>query len=308
MPGPAEFIQRMVHRFETGASVNWLRRALVVAVILALAGFYLGNEFRGLATSQAMDQAQIGREIARGHGWGTKFARPRSIAQLLVHGKNVPDKIWYDTYNAPLPPLVNAIALFPIKSHLIMTPGDIMYIGDRAITVMAVLLFLLSVVVLFFLARRLFDQPLALMACSLVLLCDMFWQYSLSGLPQMLMLFLFNCSAYALFRAVEARYGGGFVGFWLALAGVGFGLLALSHALTIWIFVAAFVFAIFFFQPRGWAALIMLATFSILYFPWLIRNFIVCGHPGGIAIYSILDGMDNNGRGWGGGGPLRIFR
>ena len=46
---------------------------------------------------------------------------------------------------------------------------------------------------------------------------------------------------------------GGPVGIWLAAVGAGFGLLALSHALTIWIFVGALIFAVFFFRPRGWA-------------------------------------------------------
>jgi len=275
-----------------------MRRGLIAAVIAVIALFYLTHEFRGLATSQAMDQAQIGREIARGHGWRTNFARPRAIGQLLAHGKNVPEKVWIDTYNAPLPPLVNAFALFPIKSHWKMTPADISYLGDRAIAVMSILLFLLSVVVLFFIARQLFDQRLALMTCALVLLCDMFWQYSVSGLPQMLLLFLFNCTVYALVRAVEARYRGGRVGVWLVLVGIGFGLLALSHALTIWIFVAAFVYCFFFFRPRGWAALIILAAFAIVYFPWLIRNYLVCGNPGGLAIYSILDGMTHPEAAW----------
>ena len=136
------------------------------------------------------------------------------------------------------------------------------------------------------------------MTCALVLLCDMFWQYSLSGLPQMLLLFLFNCTVYVLVRAVEARYGGGRVGTWLALVGLGFGLLALTHALTIWILVATLVYCFFFFRPRGWAALIVLAAFAIVYFPWLIRNYLVCGNPGGLAIYSVLDGMTHSESGW----------
>ena len=150
MPGSAEFVQRLVHTLEAGSPAVWMRRGLVVLGIVILSLFYLMHEFRGLATSQAMDQAQIGREIARGHGWRTHFARPRGIGQLLAHGKDVPRKIWVDTYNAPLPPLVNAIALFPIKSHWKMTPADFMYPGDRAIAAMSILLFLLSVVVLFF--------------------------------------------------------------------------------------------------------------------------------------------------------------
>src|SRR5216117_1192839 len=122
MPGPAEFIQRAVHTFETGSPVIWLRRGLIVFLILALAWFYLAHEFRGLATSQAMDQAQIGREIVRGHGWRTNFARPRAIGQLQANRKNVAQKIWSDTYNAPLPPFVDAVALWPVKSHWQMSP------------------------------------------------------------------------------------------------------------------------------------------------------------------------------------------
>ena len=179
-----------------------------------------------------------------------------------------------------------------------MTPAQVIYLGDRAIAAMSIFLFLLSVVVLFFIARRLFDQRLAVMACSLVLLCDMFWQYSLSGLPQMLLLLFFNGTVYALLRAIEAQYTGGFVGAWLALAGLGFGFLALSHALTIWIFVAALIFSVLFFQPRGWAALILLSVFAIVYFPWLIRTYFVCGHPGGLAIYSVLDGIRHSEAGW----------
>ncbi len=298
MAGSAEFIQRMVHTFEEGAPAIWLRRGLIVAAITGISIFYLIHEFRGFGTAEAMDQAQIGREIARGHGWKTNYARPRQIGQLLSHGKDVPQKIWYDTYNAPLPPLVDAMALFVIKSRLKTVPEDIIYVGDRMIAAMCIGIFLLSLIVLFFLARRLFDQRLALMACSLVLLCDMFWQYSLSGLPQMLMLLLFNSTFYALLRAVEAQAEGGRLGLWLALVGVGFGLLALCHALAIWIFAGALVFCVFYFRPRGWAALIMLAAFAILYLPWLIRNYVICGNPFGLAVYSILDGMGHTEIGW----------
>ena len=82
------------------------------------------------------------------------------------------------------------------------------------------------------------------------------------------------------------------------LAGVGFGLLALTHALTIWIFLGALVFCVFFFRPRGWAAVIVLVPFVLLYTPWLIRNYVICGHPGGVAIYSILDAIRYSEAGW----------
>jgi 4-amino-4-deoxy-L-arabinose transferase-like glycosyltransferase len=297
MPGSAEFVQRAVHALEAGALAVWVRRCLVAAAIITLAIYYFYH-FRGLATSQAMDQAQIGRAIASGHGWRTNVVRPRAIGQLQESRKNIAQKIWSDTYNAPLPPLVDAVALWPIKSHWKMTPRDLVSAGDKAIAAMSILLFLLSVLVLFFTARRLFDQRLALLACGLVVLCDMLWQYSLSGLPQMLLLLLFNATIYALVRAVEAQYDGRRVDRWLTAVGVGFGLLALSHALTIWIFAGALVFCICFFRPRGRTVMILLTAFAVTYAPWLVRNYVVCGHPGGVAIYSVLDGVRHSEAGW----------
>src|SRR3954464_4716067 len=151
MPGPADFIQNTIHRLETGNTALWLKRGLSAIALIVVVAIYM-THFRGLATAQAMDQAQIGRHIASGHGWMTSFVRPRAIAQLQAHGKNVTQKIWRDTYNAPLPPLVDAIAIFPLKRHWHMNPGDLTYVCDQAIVLMSLLFFFASVGVLFFLA------------------------------------------------------------------------------------------------------------------------------------------------------------
>ncbi len=291
MPGPAEFVQRTVHQLEAGGAAVWIKRGLALAVIAGIALFYFIHEFRGLATSQAMDQAQIGRNIANGEGFKTDFIRPLAIGQLQRAHKDVARRIWYDTYNAPLPPLVNALALRPIKFAWKMTPQDVIYAGDKIIVFVSVCFFLASIIILYFIARRLFDERLALLGCALVLLCDTLWQYSLSGLPQMLLLFLFNATLYALLRAVQAQYEGGRVGTWLIAVGLGFGLLALTHALTVWMFVAVLIFGVFFFRPRGWAAIILLGTFLLLYGPWLARSWYLTGNPGGVAIYSFFDHM-----------------
>ena len=291
MPGPADFIQRSVHALEEGGLAVWIKRTLGTLVVAGLALFYMVHEFRGLATSEAMDQAQIARNIASGQFWRTDFIRPRAVGQLQEAGKNVAKNIWHDSYNAPLPPLVNAFALWPFKAKWKMTSRDIVYAGDKAIAFAAICFFLASVAILYFIARRLFDDRLALLGTALVLLCDMNWEYSLSGLPQMQMLFLFNATLYAIVRAVQAQYGGGRVGIWLALIGLGFGLLALSHALTIWMFLGALVFSIFFFRPRGWAAVIVIGVFLLTYTPWLVRTYAITGNPAGVAMYSVLDGI-----------------
>ena len=299
MAGSEEFVQRAVHALEAGGLAVWIKRVLIATGIVALSVYYLWpGHFRGLATSQAMDQAQIGRAIASGQGWQTNFVRPCAIGQLQGHNKDVPRQIWYDTYNAPLPPLVDALALLPVKAYWKMSTRDFVYTGDRAIAVMSIILFICSVGVLFLTARRLFDRQLAVFACGLVLLCDSIWQYSLSGLPQMLLLLLFNVTIYALVRAVEKQYAGNSPIIPLVLSGVGFGLLALSHALTVWIFLAALIFSALFFRPRPMAAGLMFAAFTIVYIPWLVRTYLVCGNPAGVAIYSVLNNVGHNEAGW----------
>jgi 4-amino-4-deoxy-L-arabinose transferase-like glycosyltransferase len=290
MPGAADFIQKSVHAIEAGSVAPWLRRALLLAAIIGLAVYHL-YYFRGLATSQAMDQAQIGREIASFHGWRTNFIRPRAVAQLSAHGKPVGRYIQHDTFEAPLAPLVNAVGLRLVKAHWQMTPRDLIYIGDKVIVIESIALFLLSVVVLFFLARRVFDERLAYLACAFVLLSDLFWQYALSGLPQMLMLLIFNCTLYALVRAIEERNAQRPLNFWLGAVGAGFGLLALAHALTLWIFAGAFPFFVFYFRPRLRSAAIVLGIVALMYAPWLLRNFILTGNPAGVAFYSVLSGI-----------------
>src|SRR5580704_8160635 len=237
MPGSEEFIQTAVHALEAGGASVWVKRGAVALGIIAIAAIYL-YQFRGLSTSQGMDQAQIGRAIARGEGWHTKVARPRAVGQLQRHGRGVAEKIWVETYNAPLPPLVDAVALVFVKPYWKIGQRTIVYAGDRAIAMMSIMLFVGSVAVLFLVARRLFDRRLALLACGLILLCDAMWQYSLSGLPQMLLLLLFNAAVYLLACAIEAHYAAESTTKWLIAAGAVFGLLALTHALTLWIFLA----------------------------------------------------------------------
>jgi hypothetical protein len=297
MPGSEEFVQSAVHALEAGGVAVWVKRGAVALGIIALIVLHF-YQFRGLSTSVGMDQAQIGRAIASGEGWSTKMARPLAVGQLQAHGKDVARNIWFDTYNAPLPPLVNAIALVPAKAFWKMDVRTIVYAGDKAIATMSILLFIGSIAVLYYTARRLFDQRLALLACGLIILCDAMWQYSLSGLPQMLLLFLFNSTTYLLVRAVEAQHRDESPLNWLIASAVGFGLLALAHALTFWIILAGLTFAAFYFRPRGWAALIMLAVCALIYLPWSIRNLVVSGNPGGVAVYSIFNDIAHGEWGW----------
>lgn len=279
-------VQEFVHAIEEGGWVPVVRLLLILALTCGVAVLFLIFDFKGLSHSKGMEQAQIARELSRGHGFSTKFIRPAALAQFDANKVAVPRDAIPDTYHAPLNPLINAPFLWLAKSKLGMTSKDIVYIGDRIVATVAVLCFILGVGVSYLTVRRLFDGRIAAVSSGVVLLSLKYWQFAVSGLPQMLMFLLFSLCVYCLLRAVQARSDEGAPLLWIFLAAIGFSLLALAHGLTIWIFVAAVVFVAIYFPKRLLNLGIMLGIFIVVYAPWLIRNYKVCGNPAGVAGYA----------------------
>ena len=317
-------VQSFVHALEQGRLAFLVRIILGVAIVLAIGLILLGWKFRGFAEPTAMDHAQIGREIARGHGWSTQFLRPLAIGQidknlgvLPREGENFPD-----TYNAPLPPLMDALAVKIAGTKMEFGKGEYIAPAERLIVALSMLCFLGAVGVQYLLLRRLFDARLAFWASALTLVSDLCWQYTLTGLPQMLMLLLFNGALYALVRAIEinkaievitgeafSSTGGSGVTLeeaqaagartpravlWLAVAGVLFGLLALTHALAVWLFIGALVYAAVTFRRRGPIALVMLLAFVLVCTPWIVRNYRVSGSAFGVSWVALYDGLSGS--------------
>ena len=306
-------VQGFIHSLEQGSLARYLRWGIIAVVILAVALIFLGWKFRGFQTAEAMDQAQVAREISRGHGWSTKFIRPLAIWQLEKNGGPLPKTNFPDTFNAPLPPLVNALAVKMAGNKSEFKAGEYVAPAERFIVALSMLLFLGSIVVEYFLLRRLFDARLAFWAATLTLLSDLCWQFTLTGLPQMLMLLLFNAGLYSLVRTIEAHLGlnepttamtdeGAVlvrpsifaVPGWAALTGVFFALLTLSHGVTVWLFVGLLAFAGVYFRRRPAAVFMMLAAFALVCTPWLMRNVHVSGNPFGLAGYTIYDGISSS--------------
>jgi len=281
-------VQTAVHSIEQGRIAPFIRGGMFAVLIVSLTLVYIFIQFRGFSSVTAMDQAQIARNIASGNGFTTKFIRPLAIWQLENAGKPVPPENFPDFFQAPLGPLVNALPLLLVKSSWKMTPTDLVYVGDRAIAMASIVFFLLSVVIWYFVGSRLFDSKLSLIGCAIILLTDMMWQFSMSGLPQMLMLLLFSGAVWLTILAMQRKEQVIVVISSLFGAGLLFGLMTLAHGLSIWIFAGWLVFALAYFQPRGLAALAALAALLMVTLPWMVRNYSVCGNPFGLSVYTAL--------------------
>jgi hypothetical protein len=293
-------VQGFVHSLEQGKIAAILRLVLSVVAVIALALLYLLLQFRGLSTAAGIDQAQIAREISRGNGFSTKNIRPLEAHLLQQTFGEVPAENVPDLYHAPLNPILNAGVLHLLSSQLAQTVdnNDPVYRGDRLIAAVSVLFFLLAVFVNFLVAQLLFDRKVAFLTTGLLLIADQFWQFSLSGLPQMLLLFLTSCSLWCLAKAVIYRVNGRNPYAWLSLIGLFQGALALAHPITFWISGASWVFCFAYFRPRPLGAvlpgLVCLALFSV----WIMRDLQVSKTPFGISPFALLDQVGHTEAGW----------
>ena len=88
------------------------RRLLFFIVLFGLVFYFLVLTFRGLTDPNGMEQAQIGREIARGNGAITKVIRPAAIWQAKkIEKTDINLDGFYDTYHSPLNPYIYGAVL-----------------------------------------------------------------------------------------------------------------------------------------------------------------------------------------------------
>ena len=321
-------VQQFIHKLEEGGWVKRVKFAVIVSAVIFNINlwFFRDSGFRGLSHPKGMEQAVIAREIARGHGFSTLMIRPAALWLFEEKMGRFPVDRQPDIYHAPLNPYLNATMIvtadavngvLPVAAQGVQKiwwlPGGLKellssvfnaltydktmntklfcYAYDRMIAGLQVLFFLLAVLINYYTARRLFDDRLAAFAACMMLVCQRFWDYAMCGLPQMLMLFLFSAAAHTLVRAIEARYLRKPTLAWLSATAALFGLLALTHALTIWMFAGALLYVALSFRPLGRGAAVMAVIFMAMYTPWMIRNYQVCGSPVGLGWYSGLHGL-----------------
>ena len=281
-------IQWFIHTFEQGSIAVWVRRLLLTAVLAAVAAAWFTVKFNGFNDPDAMDQAQIGRQLATGQGFSTLYARPLALHLMLTRTGQIRTPL-PEANQAPLGPAINAVILRATGITPALAPGTIVAPGERAIAAGGFLFFAGSLVLIFLLGRRLFDAQLALLGTGLIAVMDLFWRFSFSGLPQMALLFFFNASLLALLAALGAQDAGKTrrAQLWTGFAAGLLSLAALGHGLILWIFPAFWLFATVMIRPHWPVALITPAIFVAPLLPWAWLNWRAVRHPLGVPFYEL---------------------
>jgi len=293
------WVQTIIHKLEHGPAYRYLSYAVGVILVVTLAIFYDFALYRNLSTVEGMDAAQLARNIAEGKGYTTSFVRPFSIYLLQKHQgeTNKLPELHPDLANPPVYPVLLAATLrLQPQNYEITTSIERfrIYGPDLWITAVNQALLLITVALVFFIARRLFDPSVAWVAAGIVLGTEMLWRFTNSGLPTMLLIVFFLGLWWALARI-------DFLGrdqtdthdkqiiFLSVLIGVCLGL----GTLTRYSFGLVIIPAVAFLSStaarnRITAAVAAVLITAAIVAPWLTRNYSLSGTPFGTAGYALF--------------------
>ncbi len=304
-------IQTWIHFLEEGAGQLWLERFLLAVVAGMVVVVFHFIEARNFATPEAMDQAQVARNLADGRGFTTWNIRPLSIHLMRQTAKAhhqtgtvLPPGGHPDLENGPVFPVVVA-ALFKVlpaglRYAPAAAPAPIHRIpGEMAISWFNIaLLFVVSFQV-YRLGCRLFDPIVGFLAAAVMFGTDLMWRFAYSGLSTLLLMamvlalarVLVSLEARARPDALPTRVGPVLLSI---VSGALVGLLCLTRYSMGWLVIPLVVFVALFGGTRRWlSAGLALAVFFLVISPWVARNWRLSGLPFGTATCVLFSGTES---------------
>lgn len=304
-------IQTAVFHIELGRGKAVLQWVLVVLLAVGLSLVYTAGQFRGLQKREAMDMAQLARNIARGQGFTTYLIRPLSLWHLKTYSESHEPHLMNhpDLVNPPLYPLVLA-GLFKSLPPTVFeySRDDRVYAPERwVILPFNQICLLLTLLLVFWWAKQLFDRRVAVTVGFLLLFSDTLWNYGVSGLATNFLMLLLLLAAYLLYLAdrrlnppisaeteqpapSSQRVTTGTMTL-IVLSAVLMGLCFLTRYLAAFLLLPMALYAARMLRGRGglrWAAVYVL-VFLVVITPWLVRNYNVSRSFLGLAKYSLIE-------------------
>lgn len=311
-------LQGAIHSLEAGLGVRFVRNLLFALLVILVLGVYDWRCYQNMSAPEAMDAAQLARNIARGRGFTTEFVRPFSIH--LVGQKSTATSAkdpaglnsgHPDIANAPVYPAVLAglmhVLPFEYDANLAgnlwsvpdpYNPGmrrGTRFEPDFLIALFNQALFLVVIILAFFWTRKLFDEWVAWTSVVLLIGSEMLWHFTVSGLSTMLLMSILAGLVWCLTllerEAREPKWTrAGLVGL-SVIVGALTGLGGLTRYAFLWLIIPVLAFIILYGGKRRVVlSIVAFAVFATVMTPWLIRNHSLSGHFFGIRNYSLMEG------------------
>ncbi len=290
----------MASIIRAGSSKTIVVLRLIVAALLAfMCLFKLYITYRGLDQPTAMDQAQIARSLARGEGFETRLLRPINLMQVYEQGTRkgaepADLRTLRDTTHAPLNIVAMAVALkvtgYDDFSGNRMTDGYV-YAADRVISATSMLFFITAIVLAYMLIARLFDEIVASASSCFLIFSDLLLNYSVSGLPQPLMLCFMLAGLHMLLSAIRSHEAGEpyWTLFYVTLTFVCMGLMVLTSWMGLWVVAGLLLYICMKFRPMGAYAVVAGVILLLLLSYSAVQNYLYTGSIFGNALLGLYN-------------------
>ncbi len=281
-------------------SMRWILGFIIVSLCM----FQLFLTYRGMDQPVAMDMAQIGRQIARGEGFTSKFIRPIDVwdQNQANEGKPLNLDEFADTNHAPLYPyvlagVIKATGFDNFEAKRMDEQKSNVYAGDRVVAATSTVFFLLALLLAYTLVARLFDEIVAATTVAFMGLSELMLQYALSGLPQPLMMCFVLGAIHCLVSAVKANEENKNTQtvIWSCAMYILLGLLCLTCRMSLWCGIGMLVFTGLYFKPKGMHAAIGTAILAIIV---ILPTLLMLSPTGGMEkklMYSLFNGFGSDG-------------
>lgn len=308
----SERIQSLVQKTESAGGLRVLWTAAAILAVGGMMAWYDVWAYRGFTAPEAMDAAQVARNLAEDHGYTTQSIRPFSLYLLqkkqhlgVLEELDLTKTGGYypDLAIAPVYPtlLAGLMKLHPpqwsaqLQKKFWWQHGRFQrYQPEFLIAIFNQFLLLAAVVMTFFIAKKLFDSQVAWLSALFTLGSSLLWKFSVSGLSTMLLLVIFLGLVLCLIKLeslarIEAADQRGMFTFAM-VAGVLVGLGMLTRYSYGWLLVPVVIFlGLFGGTRRMGLAVAACLVFGLVVTPWLVRNYSVSGTPFGTAGYAAIE-------------------
>jgi len=293
----------IVYSIDTGTGLKIIRVTLYMLFVLVVVMLYTATQFRGLTSEEAMDYAQIGRNLSLNGGFVTKTVRPLTMWKMSQRNPAENPQIFGhpDLLHPPAYPMLLA-AGFKVFELAGMDLFDIPK-GSRSTTIPAEqwvilplnhLFTILTGGLIFLLGRRLFSREIGFLGMTIYYLSDVAWSSSISGLNIPMAGFFITASFFTMIIAMLNRHEGQPALKW-AMPFFFSVVCAAIAFLTRYLAVAAVPGLVLFawlmggrFRGGTRYVIVFLVLFMLLVSPWLYRNQKISGNPLGMAAHTSL--------------------
>ncbi len=290
-------IQDLVYNVDSGIGVTIIKLLLYILFVGVVIVVYTANQYKGLRDAEAMEYAQLGRNISLEAPWLiTKNVRPLSIWYVTNASEDLSAQLGRhpDLIHAPLYPALLAASFIGIDFDRMPAGPHEVYAPETRIMLLNHFFSVLVGIMVLLLGRRLFDHRIALIGMSLFFLSDMVWRDSLSGTGIPVATFFAVTAIYAMVIAVGRLDESDTSWNWVlpvVFSALLCGLAFLTRFAAVVLVPGLLVYLAWAMRGRCWMGILtFLGVFMIPASVWMGRNLFLGFGPLGLLPYLILQG------------------